>query len=290
MSNLTPLKKLQQHHQRWQGLLGSSSFLIQEIGIRLLERLELIKLEPSQILDINPLLDSQTKELLRYYPKAVVLSSHIESNSVLKPQYFWQRWGNYEKRLVADPHQLPLPEESVDFIFSNCFFFSSWDITKLVNEWHRVLRPNGLVLFSTFGPDTLKEWRVTEAKVEANTSSQAKSSSFIDMHDIGDGLLQQGFSDPVMDMEMLTIYYASFKELCQDLRVNNVAAVTPVSEVFRGKKYWEAMEENYPRDPTNHKLPVTCEIIYGHAWKLKKAPVNMPSEFAVPIQRIQRAR
>lgn len=286
MLPLTPLKRLQHHQRRWQGLFASASFLINEVGERLLERLDLIMLDPAYILDIQAIIGCRSNELLKRYPDATVLVSRINSNIRSRARYFWQRWSSHEQALVADPHYLPLPDESVDFIFSNCFFFSSWDMTKLVSEWQRVLKPNGLVLFSTFGPDTLKEWRASVAQ----TSGVAEHNPFVDMHDIGDGLLHQGFSDPVMDMELLTIYYSSFKALCQDVRINNVSADASKPPVFHGKKYWDTLKANYSVDAVTNKLPVTCEIIYGHAWKLAKVPDNTPSEFAIPINRIRRAR
>ncbi|MFN7098015.1 MAG: methyltransferase domain-containing protein, partial [Gammaproteobacteria bacterium] len=271
MSHSLALQQLKKHVQRWRIIADKSIFLTQEIGNRLLERLDLIKLQPNTILDISNIYCHQANALLRRYQDATVVVSNINKDILVNPTSLWQRWQRHEKNMVADFHQLPLADESIDFIFSNSLLYYSWDLPALIHEWFRVLKPGGLLLFSSLGPDTLKELRIVQ---------QSKMTSFIDMHDIGDLLLQQGFSDPVMDMEMLMIYYQQFKQLLQDVRVNNLLH-TPVC--YPGKQYFLELEQRYSTlAMPDNTLPVTCEIIYGHAWKLNKPAKNNPNEFAIP--------
>jgi malonyl-CoA O-methyltransferase len=273
---MSTLSQLQQHINRWQPHAEKATFLTKEIGTRLIERLDLIKLKPTIILDASNIFHHQTKELLQRYSDATILTATINPN-IINPTSLWQRWQRQGKNIIADFHHLPLPDESVDFVFSNCLLYSSWNLPTLIQEWYRVLKPNGLLLFSSLGPDTLKELRA---------SQQSRFNPFIDMHDIGDMLLHRGFSDPVMDMEMLTVYYQNFKQLLHDVRVNSIP-VMPVN--YRGKLYLQQLEQAYKTLLTDdNKLPVTCEIIYGHAWKIQKPAKNSAGEFAIPINKIKR--
>ncbi|MBY0544913.1 MAG: methyltransferase domain-containing protein [Gammaproteobacteria bacterium] len=282
MSNDAPLRRLQQHYHRWAASAEPSMFLVKEIGQRLLERLSLIKLKPDFILDTSHLFDHQAKNLLTHYPTAQVFENIIDVTQLLTRRCWWQRFEKQAKPLMADPHHLPLAEDSVDLIVSNCLFYGSWDALQLVREWYRVLKPGGLLLFSSLGPDTLKEWR----SVEQDMLGMPVKTPFQDMHDIGDSLLRQGFSDPVMDMELLTVYYNTFKVLQRDLRINHFS--NDAKPAFHGKTYWPEFDVQYPREPVTNKLPVTCEILYGHAWKLKKMPVESPSEVSISISQIKR--
>lgn len=288
MPDFSPLQHLKQHIQRWYLAADKVTFLTKEIGTRLSERLDLIKQTPITILDASNIFNQQAKELLKRYSDATVFSTNIHPHLLSKPRPIWQRWQHHEKCFAADFHQLPLPDESIDFVFSNCLLYNSWDIPGLIHEWFRVLKPNGLLLFSSLGPDTLKELRAAQFAVQqsAVTPPLNNPNPFIDMHDIGDLLLHQGFSDPVMDMEMLTVYYQNFKQLLQEVRVNNTNTVP--TRVYK-KNYFLELEQAYKKFLTaENKLPVTCEIIYGHAWKLKKPVKNSTGEFAIPIAKIKR--
>jgi malonyl-CoA O-methyltransferase len=128
----------------------------------------------------------------------------------------------------------------------------------------RVLEPGGLLMFSTLGPDTLRELR---AALPQQGDTQ-RVHPFIDMHDLGDALLQAGFADPVMDMEMLTLTYASLDELFADLRTtgaNNAARNRPHG--LSGRAGWEAARAHYETLRRDERLPVSIEIIQGQAWK-----------------------
>src|SRR5476651_1678543 len=118
----------------------------------------------------------------------------------------------FSKKVCGDAESLPFKSESVDFVFSNCTF--QWFLDPLVAliEIQRILKPQGLLLFSTFGPDTLKELRESYQTID----TEKHVNHFLDMHDIGDLLLHTQFLDPVMDMENITITYENCWELLQD--------------------------------------------------------------------------
>jgi malonyl-CoA O-methyltransferase len=119
-------------------------------------------------------------------------------------------------------------------------------------------------MFSTFGPDTLKELR----QAYEGTDGRTHVNRFVDMHDIGDMLVHAGYADPVMDMEPFTLTYDDVRQLMRDLKsigAHNVTAGRPGS--LSGKSLMRAVHDNYERMRRDGKLPATFEVIYGHAWK-----------------------
>ena len=131
-------------------------------------------------------------------------------------------------------------------------------------ELHRVLQIDGLLMFSTFGPDTLKELRVAFAGVDGYNHVNR----FADMHDIGDMLVAAGFADPVMEMETLTLTYDDVKAVMQDLRdIGAHNATAGRASGMLGKTKWARIVQNYETLRRDGKLPATFEIVYGHAWK-----------------------
>jgi malonyl-CoA O-methyltransferase len=137
-----------------------------------------------------------------------------------------------------------------------------------LGEWHRVLAPGGLLVFSTFGPDTLKELRQAFAQVDGGVHV----SGFTDMHDIGDMLVHAGFQHPVMEMEMLTLTYPDLKSLMQDLKgigAHNAACDRPRG--MMGRMAWQRLQAAYEALRMDGRLPATFEVIYGHAWAGDKA-------------------
>ncbi|HCA26239.1 MAG TPA: malonyl-[acyl-carrier protein] O-methyltransferase BioC, partial [Betaproteobacteria bacterium] len=126
------------------------------------------------------------------------------------------------------------------------------------------LAPNGLFMFSTFGPDTLKELRQAFTGVD----DFPHVSRFADMHDIGDALLRNGFGAPIMDMEYFTLTYEDLMGLMRDLKMIGAHnAAVGRRPGLMGKAAWEKLRQAYERFRCNGKLPATYEVIYGHAWK-----------------------
>ena len=166
--------------------------------------------------------------------------------------------------LCGDIEQLPLAAARADLIWSNLALQWVNDPARVFAEFHRVLAPAGLVMFSTFGPDTLKELRAAYRGAD----DRAHVHRFIDMHDVGDMLVKAGFADPVMDMECLTLTYATVRDLMRDLKAigaHNAARGRPAG--LSGKALLAAVERNYEAQRRDGKLPATFEVVYGHAWK-----------------------
>jgi malonyl-CoA O-methyltransferase len=160
--------------------------------------------------------------------------------------------------LVADQHHLPLPDNSVDLIWSSLCLHWSHDPVAVIEQWQRIIRPGGLLMFSTFGVDTLAELR----------GSGPDLMTFNDMHDIGDALVTAGFADPVMDMQQLTVNFSDPDRLLSDLSAigGNALADRP-SHLRSGRQKSRWLESLLRlRDSKTGQIPVTFELCFGHAW------------------------
>jgi malonyl-CoA O-methyltransferase len=170
-------------------------------------------------------------------------------------------------RLVcADIEHLPIASNSVDILWSNLAIQWCNDLDQAFLEAKRVLRPNGLLMFSTFGPDTLKELRV------ASQNGHTHVSRFIDMHDIGDALTRSGFSAPVLDVEHYTLTYDDVKGVMRDLKAIGAHNATEGrARGLLGRGFLQQLTQQYEQFRQNGKLPATYEVVFGHAWKSDKA-------------------
>ena len=168
----------------------------------------------------------------------------------------------------------------MDLIISGLTLQWCQDLPKVFKEFRRVLAPGGLLLFSSFGPETLTELRQSWAAVD----ELAHVNAFADMHDVGDALMQSGFLDPVMDMEMLTVTYNDVKTVMRDLKqigAHNV--MQGRSHNITGKSKLQKMIESYEQFRLDGLLPVTHEIVYGHAWTPEAQ--NKENTVVVPFQK-----
>jgi malonyl-CoA O-methyltransferase len=130
-------------------------------------------------------------------------------------------------------------------------------------EFRRVLTPHGLLTLTTFGPDTLRELRAAWAEVDPYSHVH----SFIDMHDLGDALVRNGFASPVLDVERFTLNYSEVRAVAADLKALGAhnAAATRVKGLTSPRKY-AAMQAAYEKFRQDGRLPATYEVVFAHAW------------------------
>jgi malonyl-CoA O-methyltransferase len=248
----------------------ASAVLQREVCARLLERLDYIKLQPERILDAGSGTGWGTRRLAQRYPAAQMIALDIAGGMLqtARGSYgWWQKLfgGKKQIQVCGDIETLPLAANSVGMVWSNLTVQWCNDLPAAFTEMHRVIKNDGLLMFSTFGPDTLKELRTAFDGVDGYNHVNR----FADMHDIGDMLVAAGFADPVMEMEKITLTYNDVKAVMQDLRSigahNATAGRLPG---MLGKAKWAHIVQNYENLRRDGKLHATFEVIYGHAWKV----------------------
>lgn len=256
----------------------AAAVLQREICQRLLERLDCVRLQPGLILDAGCGTGQAIPGLFERYRKARLIALDISEKMLQKAA---RRGGIWRKPslLCASIEALPLADDSVDLVFSSLSLQWCRDSGRAFAEVLRVLRPGGLFVFSTFGPDTLKELRASWRQVDENVHVNP----FADMHDIGDALLAGGYAEPVMEAEHLTVNYARPGDLLQDLRA--IGATVTASGHRTGLTTERALKKMlaaYRQYRTEAGYPATYEIVYGHAWKAQAQPPSRGIEVTPP--------
>lgn len=252
-----------------------AEFLYREISARMQERLDYIRLAPHLIVDAGCAVGQDAVALLQRYPEARYLGvdhaeALIEAARAERrgPRRWWSRFraGTQEREafVCADLAQTGLPPESADLVWSNLALHWHPAPHAVIEEWWRVLRTHGLVMFSSLGPASFQEIRSAVQAMGYQTAVPA----FVDMHDFGDLLNESGFSDPVMDQETLTLTYQDPKTLLKELSLMGGNPSLGRHPGLRGKGWYnrllEALEAQ--RKPDG-KLHLSLEIAYGHAWR-----------------------
>ena len=249
---------------------GEADFFAREIDRRMQERLDFVTLEPKRVLDLGCSRGGSFPGLATRYPDAQLIGLDVAPAMLATgrmPRPGWQRWLGIGKpsepfRFAYDSSNLPLKSRSTALVWSNLLLHWLDDPIPALAEAHRVLDVGGLLMFSTLGPDTLKELRSSFVDGYAHTQR------FADMHDLGDMVVGCGFADPVMDMEVVTLTYDDLDALFAELRAaGSTCAMKARRHCLTGRQTWAAGRAAYDAMRQGGKLPATFEVIYGHAWK-----------------------
>lgn len=260
-----------------------NAFLHREVGERLFQRLQVMKFAPESILEVGANAGVMTGRLATLYPnhnnittvdfankmQAVTQQKHPEAVSLLLPED--------EKLLIAD--------NSVDMVFSNLALQYLSDIEQVFSEVYRVLKPEGLFIFSMFGLDTLAEFCEVYANLHADVVAP-----FYDMHDIGDVLLKKQFAEPVMESEDLILAYQDFSSMFRELGGAGCFYFLPEAESICGQAgFSQAMEAFRDQDGA---MPASFEIVMAHTWKPLKdkttVSLNDNNEAAFSIDKLKK--
>jgi malonyl-CoA O-methyltransferase len=254
-----------------------AAVLQREVSDRMAERLDYIKQTPSVILDAGSGTGYGAAELRRRYPNARLIELDL-APGMLQASRAKQRAGSgllgrlFQKspwQVCADVERLPLADGSVDMIWSNLTIQWINQPDALFAEFSRVLKPDGLLMFSTLGPDTLFELKAAFAAVDG----QSHVNQFIDMHDLGDALVSNRFAIPVMDMEKIVLTYNAARDVMQDLKaIGAHNAMAGRRKGLFGKAAWQKVVDAYEARRKDGKLPATYEVVYGHAWRGASKP------------------
>jgi malonyl-CoA O-methyltransferase len=267
--------------------MGAHDALLREVNRRLVERLDYMRIAPRRILDVGCGAGHSRDPLRARFPAGQWTGADLSLpmlRAAARPRGGVAAWvaawrGRRLQRVCAEAAGLPFAADSFDLVFSNLMLHWHPAPHDVFLEWKRVLAVDGLVLFSCFGPDTLKELR--DACREALPGSAPMP--FIDMHDFGDMMVMAGMATPVMDVETIRLTYASAEALLDEARAlggNPRADRRP--GLSTGAPALRAALER--RRGADGRIPLTFEVVYGHAWKPAPRPANSST---VPVDRLR---
>ncbi len=243
--------------------------LTREVARRMDERLDYVRINPRRILDLGCGTGADQEALGKRYPKAQRILADYALPALVRAQpprsglrsLFSRR--AQQAAVCADAQALPLATGCVSLVWSNLMLNWLTDPMPALAEAHRVLETGGLLMFSTLGPDTLRQLRTA-----FGDDAGRRVHRFIDMHDLGDALVRAGFADPVMDMDMLTITYPDADALLNDLRLtgtNNASRSRPRG--LSGRAEWAAVHARLDALRQPGGIAISFEIVQGHAWR-----------------------
>lgn len=242
----------------------SAAVLQREVCRRTLEHLDPIRINPRLAIDLGTGTGHALKPLHARYPRAVISAVDLSLPMVLTARRKQSLFARQYRFVCADADALPFASASVDLIVSNLMLQWSPDLDMTLRECRRILRPGGLLLFATFGPDTLSELRTAWRRID----SSAHVHLFVDMHDIGDALIRAGFGSPVLEAERLTMHYQRFNDLLTDLKTLGATNATiGRRRGLTGRNRLASLEAAYRADlQPDSSIPATYEVVYGHCW------------------------
>lgn len=269
-------KHVRRHFERAATSYAEHARLQQIVATHLLERFDYIRITPERILDLGCGSGQISLPLQARYPQALLCALDIAFPMV---KATWQNATksarNSISMLCADAEALPITGASVDLVVSNLMLQWCNDPGLVFAEVKRVLRPGGLFVFTTFGPDTLQELRSCWNCIDEGSHVNA----FYDMHDIGDMLLHQGFTDPVLDADRFVMSYSELRDLLLELKGIGATNVTAGrARGLTGKNKFTKLTELYETLRSDGVLPATYEVIHGQAWV---ASTSISVEFGI---------
>jgi len=251
---------------------ATAAALARAVGEQMLARLEWVALQPSVIVDVGCGVGHFGALLQQRYPTAKIMATDIAYPML---QYAKQQ-AHQSSWICADASVLPFRDHSVDLVFANLVLPWCADLEKSLREWRRILRPEGLLMFTSLGPDTLRAWRDDLANITIP--------DFIDMHNIGDVLTRARFADPVMDVEYFTLTYRKLTDLFHELHASGMLNIAD-------DHYEQLVAMGQARCTTEGIWSVNYEVVYGHAWGPSETVEQVADEFGtvrIPLSHLRR--
>ena len=254
-----------------------------EVAARLIDRLQYTTVAPRVIADLGSGTGRWARTLAKRYPRALIVQCDFAYSMLQSARGRGRNWFSPQRYLCTDIERLALGDDTLDLAFSSLALQWCADLRASFAELNRTLKPGGLLMFTTLGPDTLLELRYAWAQV----SSGQHVNQFLDMHDIGDMLMHNSFADPVMECERITVNYDDVVTLMKDLKAvgaSNASLDRPRGMI--GKRALKKVIDAYEAFRRDGKLPATYEVVFGHAWATVKRADSREHTF--PIERLRR--
>ncbi|HEY6483852.1 MAG TPA: malonyl-ACP O-methyltransferase BioC [Steroidobacteraceae bacterium] len=263
----------------------AAAVLQSRVGEELLDRLQSFRLQPRVVLDLGAGTGKAAGALKRRYRRALVIALDLAPGMLREArrhQPFLRRF----ERVCADAARVPIAAASVDVVFSSLMLQWCQPPDAVLREIRRILRPDGLFAFASFGPDTLKELRSAWAAADA----YEHINPFIDVQDLGTALLRAGLMEPVLDVDRVQLTYPDTFAVMRDLR--RIGANHVMSGRFRGltgRARMARVQAAYEALRQGARLPATFEVIYGAAWGATgHPPPSIEGEAHIAVSAIRR--
>lgn len=273
---------IRRHADRASARYDESAVLAANLREQMIRRLDWVAFTPDSVLDLGCGTGHGAAALAARWPGARVIA--LDASSAMLGEAARREPPARIERLLADAEAIPLPDASVDLVFSNLLLPWCEDIDAVFGEVARILRPRGLFTFTTFGPDTLVELRAAWRAAGGGTPAHP----FTDMHDLGDGLMRAGFAEPVLDVSRFKLTYPDVVTLLRDLRATgSQAATTGRARGLTGRGRLRALEQAYEASRGGGVLPASHEVVFGQAWGATNRG-NESDEVVFPVATIGR--
>jgi malonyl-CoA O-methyltransferase len=254
------------------GHYDAAAWLPKQVAAALMEHLLPVRIKPARVLDVGAGTGICSRLLSAHYPSARITCVDCATPMLRVARARGPRWFSRHSYACGDAESLPVADATIDLVVSSLMLPSCPSTDAVLAEFHRVLKPSGLLMFTSLGPDTLRElreaWRVVDADVHVH--------AFIDMHDLGDALLRAGLSDVVMDTERFTGRYQDLSALTAEmaqLGVNNAALGRPKGLTTSSRL--ASVAEEYEKARRDRTLPASFEVVFGHGWRAPKRSVSV---------------
>ena len=266
----------------------AAAALQERVRNELLTRLDELKVSPAAVLDLGAGTGHASRALKRRFPRAGVVAVDI-AHGMLERARLQSRWLRRFHRVRADAYALPFVDGAFDLVFSNLMLQWCDDLDAVFVEIARVLKPGGLLLFSTFGPGTLAELRDSWA---ASGDTRNHVNHFFDPHALGSALMHASLGEPVLDVDRIVTGYRDVVDLMRELKAIGAHNVTAGrARGLTGRRRLGAMTRAYETLRRDGKLPATWEVIHASAWgSERREPENMafPRETFISPSAIRR--
>jgi malonyl-CoA O-methyltransferase len=265
----------------------AAPWLHAEVAKRMAERLQIVRLQPARIIDWWSFLGAGGELLAKAYPQAqrVLVEptpALVQRSQDAQRAAWWspKRWRGEEVQVVLDGDPIGEPAQ---LLWANMMLHAVQDPPGLMSRWQEALAADGFVMFSCLGPDTARELRALYARLGWPDPSQA----FVDMHDLGDMLVQAGFADPVMDQETITLSWATPQAMLDELRSLGGNASPARFPGLRTPRWRRRMEQELAASAgPDGRIAMRFEVAYGHAFKaLPRVPAGQPTTVSLDEMR-----
>ena len=255
-------KHIRRRFERAAATFDESDFVHAVTRDGLLARLEPLLVDAETVIDLGAATGAANRALEKRFKGARVVSIDLAHN-MLKKAREKKSWFSKNTFTQASADALPFANESVDVVFSNLLLPWAHDPSLIFSELARVLRKGGVFAFATLGPDSLQEI----SRAWGSTDGNAHVNRFLDMHDLGDGLVNAGLRDPVLDVDRLSVSYEDSNRLFADLTaVGARNALNQRAKSLTGKQRYAAMVSALEATAIDGQITLDLELVFGHCW------------------------